>query len=105
MSSSWKKVRSLFWQSGQEGNPPAPVEAAGADAGPDGGSVADSDLSDADFAALLQGSPHSVGKDVPAARVDASSVKLSTGGGAVSIEFQEQYYLAGIRDTDEVEQL
>lgn len=55
---------------------------------------------------MLQGSPHAVPKGAPAAAVDASSVRLATDvTGAVKIEFQEQYDLAGIPDTDEVEQL
>jgi len=54
---------------------------------------------------MLQGSPHAVPKGAPAERVDAGTVKLKSDGGAVTIDFQEQYDLAGIPDTDEVEQL
>ena len=96
--SSWKKVRNLFWQSGDPGAPPPPK---GGSAPPGDGS----ELSDEEFAAMLQGSPHAVRKSVPPAQVDASSIKVTSEGGAVSIDFQEQYDLAGIPDTDEVEQL
>src|SRR5262245_2722664 len=96
--SSWKKVKNLFWQS--SGGGAAPPQAAG------GGGAAGGELSDAEFAAMLQGSPHAVPKDAPPAAVDAGSVRLATDvTGAVKIDFQEQYDLAGIPDTDEVEQL
>ncbi|MEJ7731958.1 MAG: hypothetical protein WKG00_22450 [Polyangiaceae bacterium] len=98
--SSWKKVRNLFWQSGEGGGP------AGAGGAPAGGGGGQGDLSDDEFAALLQGSPHAVPAGAPAAAVDAATVTLTAGaGGGMTIDFQEQYDLAGIPDTDEVEQL
>jgi hypothetical protein len=92
--SSWNKVRNLFWQSG-EGGAPAAAAAGGEDA----------ELSDEEFAALLSGSPHAVPQG-NAEPVDVASVQLSPNpSGGVAIDFQQQYDLAGIPDTDEVEQL
>jgi hypothetical protein len=90
---AWKKVRNLFWQGGD-----SPPQGAGAGA-------ADAEMSDEDFAALLSDSPHAVpqGNLDP---VDASTVHVhSDSSGATTIDFQQQYDLAGIPDTDEVEQL
>jgi hypothetical protein len=98
---SWKKVRNLFWQSGEGGAAPqAPAAPAAPSAG--GG---EGELSDEEFAAILQGSPHAVAKDVPPAPVDAATVKVTADGDGVHIDFQDQYDSAGIPDTDEVEQL
>jgi hypothetical protein len=90
---AWNKVRNLFWQGGE-----APAAAAGA------GGV-DADMSDEDFAALLSGSPHAVPQG-SMERVDVGTVHMSADpSGALTIDFQEQYDLAGIPNTDEVEQL
>ena len=94
--SSWKKVKGLFWQSGGSSSSPQAAQPGG---GP-------GELSDEEFAAMLQGSPHAVPKDAPPAAVDAGTVSVGTDvNGTVTIDFQEQYDLAGIPDTDEVEQL
>jgi hypothetical protein len=86
---SWKKVTNLFWQSGDSAaaaEPPA------------------EELSDADFQAMLAQSPHAVPQAAPEP-VDVSAMNVGYEGGAAQIDFQEQYDLAGIPDTDEVEQL
>jgi len=92
MASSWKKVRNLFWQSGE-------AEQEGTDA------VPAQEISDQEFAELLSQSPHAVPAGQAHEPVDVSSLALSHDGGTVSIDFQEQYDQAGIPDTDEVEQL
>jgi len=92
---SWTKVKSLFWQSGDQ-EPPRPRAKSGEGSG--------ADISDEEFAKLLASDPHAVPKGA-GEPVDPISVKLNVDGGAVSIDFQEQYDLAGIPDTDEVEQL
>jgi hypothetical protein len=90
---AWKKVRNLFWQGGEEG--PAGAGAGGVDA----------EMSDEDFAAMLSGSPHAVPPG-GAEPVDAASVQMHADpSGALAIDFQQQYDLAGIPNTDEVEQL
>ena len=83
--SSWRKVKGLFWQSGEpEGDEPV-------------------ELSDAEFKELL-GTEHAV-PERPVAAVDPSGVSMSSAGGMVSIDFQTDYDNAGIPNTDEVEQL
>ncbi len=94
---SWKKVKNLFWQSGDGGG------SAHEGAAPAGGDAAE--MSDADFAAMLESSPHAVPKGGAAERVPAGSVPVTVGAGGLTIDFQAQYDLAGIPDTDEVEQL
>jgi len=86
--SSWKKVKSLFWQEGD----------------PEPGSSTESELSDAEFAELLASSPHSVpGGAIAAVPVSSTGAVFQTEGG--SIDFQALYDVAGIPNTDEVEQL
>ena len=98
MASSWKKVKSLFWQS--SGNEPAAQPSASAGAGAPAG-----ELSDADFANLLGGNEHVVPKDAYEP-VEAGSVAVTADAfGLTTIDFQAQYDAAGIPDTDEVEQL
>ncbi len=83
--SSWRKVKGLFWQSGEpEGDEPV-------------------ELSDEEFKELL-GTEHAV-PERPVAGVDPSNVAMSSAGGSVSIDFQTDYDNAGIPNTDEVEQL
>ena len=94
-SSSWKKVKGLFWQGGDSSPASAPPEAPGAEG----------ELSDEDFAALLEGNPLAVPKEVHDAPMDVTGVQVQTVGDGVQIDFQQQYDLAGIPDTDEVEQL
>ncbi len=86
--SGWRKVKNLFWTSGE--------------GAPDG----EQELSDEDFAALLGQSEHAV-PDHAVAAVDPATVTVEPGAGdgALQIDFQAQYDLAGIPDTDEVEQL
>ena len=88
--SSWKKVRNLFWQSGE------PVAEAELEA-----------MSDDEFASLVGDSPLAVPANAPleAEPVDVSQVSYETQGAAVQIDFQGQYDAAGIPDTDEVEKL
>jgi hypothetical protein len=93
---SWNKVKNLFWQSSDTGAQ-SPVAKRGAAAG-------STEISDEEFAKLLSADPHAVPQGT-ADRVEPGSVKLNVDGGAVTIDFQEQYDLAGIPDTDEVEQL
>lgn len=92
--SSWKKVRSLFWQSAEreDGAPP----------GPSG-----EELSDAQFAEFLASNPHAVPPGVPpgAAVPVGGVVPVAFEAGTSNIDFQAQYDAAGIPDTDEVEQL
>jgi hypothetical protein len=96
MASSWKKVKSLFWQS--SGNEQA------AQATPSGAGAA-GELSDDDFAKLLGDNAHVVPKDAYEP-VEAASVAVTADAfGATTIDFQGQYDVAGIPDTDEVEQL
>jgi|HubBroStandDraft_5_1064220.scaffolds.fasta_scaffold252063_1 Xaa-Pro aminopeptidase len=83
--SSWTKVRSLFWQSG------APTGGAGAE------------LSDQEFQELLA-TEHAV-PEGPVEGVDPAGIVTSDAAGSVEIDFQAQYDVAGIPDTDEVEQL
>ena len=89
--SGWKKVRNLFWVAETPANaePAPPTE----------------ELSDDEFAALLSGSEHAVPPG-QAEQVPSAEVRLGAGeGDVVKIDFQEQYNLAQIPDTDEVEQL
>jgi hypothetical protein len=89
---AWKKVRNLFWQGGEQG---APAGAGGAEG----------ELSDEEFAAMLSDSPHAVPPG-GAEPVDVGTVQMSADpSGALAIDFQQQYDLAGIPNTDEVEQL
>ncbi|MCU0691050.1 MAG: hypothetical protein MUF54_06590 [Polyangiaceae bacterium] len=95
-SSPWNKVKGLFWQSGDSPSQSTAQAAAGTGA---------NEMTDAEFAALLEGSPLAVPKgahDDPAAVVD---LHVQTTGEMVQLDFQHQYDLAGIPDTDEVEQL
>lgn len=83
--SSWSKVKGLFWQQGSGEAPPA------------------EELTDAELKELL-GSEHAVPPhDVEP--VDPTTVAFKDAGGALSIDFQAQYDVAGIPNTDEVEQL
>src|SRR5262245_18083515 len=84
--SSWRKVKGLFWQSGEPAARDEPVE-----------------LSDEEFKEL-RCTEHAV-PDRPVAAVDPAGVSMSSAGGAVSIDFQTDYDNAGIPNTDEVEQL
>jgi DNA repair ATPase RecN len=81
--SSWKKVRNLFWQSG---------------AGPAG----QTELSDAEFAELLSTSPQAQVEPATPQLAPEAAAALPEGA---EIDFQTQYDLAGIPNTDEVEQL
>src|ERR1700722_2527465 len=83
--SSWTKVRRLFWQSG------APTGGAGAE------------LRDQEFQELLA-TEHAV-PEGPVEGVDPAGIVTSDAAGSVEIDFQAQYDVAGIPDTDEVEQL
>jgi hypothetical protein len=89
LMSSWKKVRNLFWQSGG--------------AAPDQGELSGAELSDHEFAELLSTSPA-----VPSAEglpeLTPNAVTALEVNPA-EIDFQAQYDLAGIPNTDEVEQL
>jgi len=89
--SSWKKVKGLFWQSGEAGG--------GHDPAPEG------ELSDAEFADLLATSPYAVppAEAAPPA-VPAAYPPVILAGGS-QIDFQALYDAAGIPNTDEVEQL
>jgi hypothetical protein len=94
---SWKKVKGLFWQGGAEpavkGSAAAPADAEGAE------------LSDEEFAKLLSADPNAVPKE-QFEPVAAGTVKVTPDAtGAITIDFQAQYDVAGIPDTDEVEQL
>jgi len=83
--SSWSKVKGLFWQ------------------GPAGEEPSGEALSDAELRELL-GTEHAVpARDVEP--VDPSTVATKDAGGALFIDFQAQYDVAGIPNTDEVEQL
>jgi hypothetical protein len=84
--SSWSKVRGLFWQSGT----------------PEGG--AEPEISDQEFAELMS-SEHAVPEQAVEGVDPAGVVVSGGGGGAVEIDFQAQYDIAGIPNTDEVEQL
>jgi hypothetical protein len=90
VASSWKKLKGLFWQAGE---PAAGTEPSGSPA---------EELSDAEFAEMLAASPHAV---PPAQSVAPVNVALAGDAAHVAIDFQAQYDLAGIPDTDEVEQL
>ncbi len=94
-TSPWNKVKGLFWQSG-EPSTSAPPPAAPAGEG---------ELSDEEFAALLGENPLAVPKEAHDDPVDVSGLQVQTVGDATKIDFQQQYDLAGIPDTDEVEQL
>jgi hypothetical protein len=83
--SSWRKVKGLFWQSGEP-------EQSGAE-----------ELSDAEFQELLS-SQHAV-PEAPVVPVDPSTVPITGHAGAISIDFQSDYDAVGIPNTDEVEQL
>lgn len=74
--------------------PPADASAAG-----------EGELSDADFAALLEGNPYAVPQEEHDAPVNVADLHVQAVGDAIQIDFQHQYDLAGIPDTDEVEQL
>ncbi len=95
-----KAVKSLFWQSGDEGEggaSEAPIE------GLEGG---DDEFTAEELAAFIgEGDPHTVPADaVDPVPVETIAVTTSEVG-AVAIDFQAQYDTAGIPDTDEVEQL
>jgi hypothetical protein len=83
--SSWTKVKGLFWQGGTNEQP------------------SDEALTDAEFQELLSSEhavpPHAVEP------VDPSTVTTKDAGGTLFIDFQAQYDVAGIPNTDEVEQL
>jgi hypothetical protein len=87
--SSWKKVKNLFWQSGEP--------------------VSDTELesmSDEEFASLLADSPHAVpASGEPVEAMDVSQMQVHAVGNEVQINFQGQYDQTGIPDTDEVEKL
>jgi hypothetical protein len=88
--SGWKSVRNLFWVSnGASGKVP---EAGG------------EELSDEEFEALLSSSEHAVPPGV-SEPVPSEALKLGAQEGVVALDFQAQYDLAGIPNTDEVEQL
>lgn len=92
--SGWNKVKGLFWQSPDD-------QRSDSDAALD-----ESDpLTDEDFAAMLATSEHAVPPEAADAVPLASIETQSTATGAIEIDFQHQYDLAGIPDTDEVEQL
>jgi hypothetical protein len=86
MSSSWRKVKGLFWESGE-----APAEGA------------DDALSDAEFQNLLA-TEHAVPEQAVVG-VDPTTVAMTAQGGTVTIDFQTDYDASGIPNTDEVEQL
>ncbi len=83
--SSWSKVKGLFWQSG--GSAPG----------------SEAEISDAEFAELMS-TEHAVPEQAVDG-VDPNQVAISGSGADVTIDFQAQYDLAGIPNTDEVEQL
>lgn len=91
--SSWSKVKSLFWQAGES------QVASDADA-----ETPLDELSDAEFQAMLAGSPHAVPPQATQP-IDAATLTVRQEPSGIAIDFQEQYDLAGIADTDEVEQL
>jgi hypothetical protein len=92
--SGWNKVKGFFWQSPED------------EASDSAAAVADGEaLTDEEFAAMLATSEHAVPADAADAVPPGSFETRSTAGGAVEIDFQHQYDLAGIPDTDEVEQL
>ena len=62
-------------------------------------------MSDADFAALLEGNPFAVPQQEHDATIDVGQLHMQAVGDGIQIDFQHQYDLAGIPDTDEVEQL
>jgi hypothetical protein len=88
--SSWRKVKNLFWQTPDGSAGQDPSEAT--------------EISDAELAQLISGSPNAVppGQLEP---IETGTVPFEYQAGAVKIDFQAQYDLAGIPDTDEVEQL
>jgi hypothetical protein len=97
MASSWKKVKSMFWQ-----------PSGGATAHPEGAPPAEApgeEMSDADFATFLSGNEHVVSKDAYEPVEPASVAVKADVFGSTTIDFQAQYDAAGIPDTDEVEQL
>jgi hypothetical protein len=93
VASSWNKVKELFWQAGE---PAAGAEPSGSPA---------EELSDAEFAEMLAASPHAVPPAQSVEPVTTVNVALAGDPAHVTIDFQAQYDLAGIPDTDEVEQL
>jgi hypothetical protein len=100
-SSPWKKVKGLFWQADESSSESSPGAAPGAT--PAAG--AEGELSDEEFAALLGGNPLAVPQGPHDEPVDVSALHVQNVGDAVQIDFQQQYDLAQIPDTDEVEQL
>lgn len=97
--SGWKKVKNLFWEGSQ-----SPSELAPSSAG-DTANEEVEELEDDEFAALLSGSEFAVPPGV-ADSVSVENLELATSeAGEVVVDFQEQYDLAGIPNTDEVEQL
>ncbi|MBN1610922.1 MAG: hypothetical protein JW940_30100 [Polyangiaceae bacterium] len=92
--SGWNKVKGLFWQSAEDRQADGTAALADGDA-----------LSDEEFAAMLATSEHAVPAEAADAVPLGSFETRSTAAGAVEIDFQQQYDLAGIPDTDEVEQL
>jgi hypothetical protein len=91
--SSWKKVKTLFWQPGANAEAQSSQEPS-SEAG---------ELSDAEFAQFLGTSPHAVPQ--PSLDGQWAPPPVPSGLSASSIDFQAQYDAAGIPDTDEVEQL
>lgn len=89
--SSWKKVKGLFWQPGDEGEPPPPAGA---------------DLSDAEFQEFLGQNPLAVPEGELSSGTGVSDAsRLPVQLGDAGIDFQAHYDSVGIPDTDEVEQL
>ncbi len=86
-------MKGLFWQPEDS---TASTPASGADPS--------QEISDEEFASLLAASPHAVPPD-SAAPVEAQAIEVRASGDEILIDFQSQYDLAGIPDTDEVEQL
>jgi hypothetical protein len=82
--SSWRKVKGLFWQSGEA----------------EGGSE---ELTDAEFQELLK-TEHAV-PERAVEGADPNTVTKTFQGGIAAIDFQADYDRVGIPDTDEVEQL
>ncbi len=97
--SGWKKVKNLFWEGSSSSSEPVLASSVVT-----GNEEAD-ELGDDEFAALLSGSEFAVPPG-PADLVSAETIEIATDEtGEVVIDFQEQYDLAGIPNTDEVEQL
>jgi hypothetical protein len=85
--SSWKKVKGLFWQSGESSDGAAP----------------DEEQARAELQELLT-SEHAL-PEADVVPLDPSTLAISADGTSLTIDFQGQYDAAGIPNTDEVEQL